>query len=97
MPKTITQSKLSKLFRHQSKIEELKQAAEILEKEILESLKAGAAVQKGLLTARVKTWQRRSVAWKEVVVREKGQEFADRVFNATRPTDYEDLVVELAG
>jgi hypothetical protein len=36
------------------------------------------------------------VAWKQVLVREKGEEFADRVFNATKPDKYESLVVEIA-
>jgi hypothetical protein len=48
------------------------------------------------VNARIKEWERRNVAWKQVLVREKAEEFADRVFNATKPDKYESLVVEIA-
>ena len=62
---------------------------------MLEKLKTGHPVAPGMLSARIKRWQRRNVAWRQTLVREKGQDFVDKIFNSTRPDDYESLVVEL--
>jgi hypothetical protein len=63
------------------------------EAEIRQALEAGAAVEPGLLRAFIKITERRNVAWKEVVIREKGQQYADRVLAGTRPDTYRHLVV----
>jgi hypothetical protein len=91
----ITQATLSAISNKRAQIDELQFQVKAAEALVLARLKDGAKVASGLLTARVKTWDRRNVAWKEVVVREQGQEYADRVLNATKPTTFESLVVEL--
>jgi hypothetical protein len=93
--KKITQSVLAQIAKKKALIEQLQEQVEISEATVLEQLKAGAPVVPGLLTARVKSWEQRSVAWKEVCVRELGKEYVDRVFNATKPSQYERLLVEL--
>lgn len=72
---------------------ELKAAEEI----VLAALKNGAKVATGLLTARLKTFEKRNVAWKSVVEREMGVGYAERVLAATKPQTYTSLVVETAG
>ncbi len=78
-----------------AQIETLQLQVKATELLVLEKLKDGVKVAPGLLTARVKEFSRRNVAWKEVVVREQGQEYAGRVLNATKPKVYTSLVVEL--
>lgn len=95
MAARITQETLRKIAKRRAQIEELQFQVKASEQLVLERLKVGVKVAPGLLTARVKTWDRRNVAWKEVVVREQGQDYADRVLAATKPDKYESLVVEL--
>ncbi len=90
----ITQATLAAILRRRKKISDLQADLEELEAALLSDLKEGFEVAPGILAARVKEWERRNVAWKEIVVREKGQEYADRVLAATRPETYTKLVVE---
>ena len=93
----ITQDALRFVAEKKAVIARLEEELKAAEATVLEALKAGAAVAAGLLTARLKTWERRNVAWKDIVIREQGKDYADRVLNATRPDKYESLVVEIAG
>jgi hypothetical protein len=95
MAARITQETLRMIAKRRAQIEELQFQVKASEQLVLERLKIGAMVAPGLLTARVKTFERRNVAWKEVVVREQGQDYADRVLAATKPDKYESLIVEL--
>ena len=95
--KKITQKSLSRLIQRRKHLEDIKAEIKTAEESLLASLKGGAAVESGLLTARLNNWERRNVAWKQVLIREKGEEFCERVFNATRPDKYETLVAEIAG
>ena len=95
MAARITQETLRMIAKRRAQIEELQFQVKASEQLVLERLKDGAKVAPGLLTARVKEFSRRNVAWKEVVVREIGQDYADRVLNATKPEVYTSLVVEL--
>jgi hypothetical protein len=95
--RSITQENLQAVAEKRALIARLEAELKAVEATVLESLKAGASIAPGLLTARVKTYERRNVAWKEIVIREKGEDYADRVLNATRPDKYESLVVEIAG
>jgi hypothetical protein len=95
--RSITQENLQAVAEKRALITRLEAELKSAEAAVLESLKAGATVALGLLTARVKVFERRNVAWKEILVREKGEEYADRVLKATRPSSYESLVVEIAG
>ena len=92
----ISQEALATIIRKQIQLEKLKEELRIAEEIVFERLKSGCKVKPGILTARVSTWTRRNVAWKEVVVREIGQDYADRVLAGTKPDEYEKLVVETA-
>ena len=92
--RTISQSMLKRITLQRKKIADLEAQAKAAEGEVIAALKADARIAAGVLTAHLKAWERRNIGWKQIVVREKGQEFADRVFNATKPDKYESLVVE---
>jgi uncharacterized protein YpbB len=94
MPK-ITQKTLANILKKRKQIADATELLKELESLLTEQLKAGADVQAGLLVARIKEYERRNIAWKQVLIREKGEEFAARVFNATKPDKYETLVVEI--
>jgi len=96
MSKRISQALLRSVVKQRAKIESLKAALQTSEQQLLADLKDGATVQSGALTARVKTWERRNVAWREKLVEATSQEHADRILAATRATEYEALVVETA-
>lgn len=91
----ITQETLRIVAEKKAEIARLEAELKAAETTVLEALKAGAAVAAGLLTARLKTFEKRNVAWKCVVEREMGVDYAERVLAATRPSIYESLVVEL--
>lgn len=57
------------------------------------ALEAGAEVQPGTFSAFLKVTERRSVAWKAVVERELGAEYAVRVLAATKPDKFSALVI----
>ena len=92
----ITQKTLANILKKRKQITDATEQLKAMEEQLTGDLKAGATVQSGLLTARIREWERRTVAWKQVLIREKGEEFADRVFNATKPDKFETLVVEVA-
>lgn len=94
MSKRISEGTLASILRRRKKIEDLQTELGKMEDALTDELKTGAAVAPGILTAYIKEWTRRNVSWKEVVVREKGQDYADRVLAATRPETYSKLVVE---
>jgi len=93
----ISQDALRSVAEKKAAIAALEAELKAAEEVVLAALKNGAKVANGLLTARLKTWERRNVAWRAIVEREQGKEYADRVLNATRPEKYEALVVEVAG
>jgi hypothetical protein len=69
--------------------ERLKEA----EQAIRSAMEAGASVQPGILSARLKVTERRNVAWKVVCERELGEDYCRRVLAATRPASYTSLVI----
>jgi hypothetical protein len=92
----INQSMLSKVLLAKKRIAELEAEVKAGEDQILAALKDGATVQDGVLTAYIKTWERRSPSWKTVVERELGEQYAARVLAGTKPQTYTSLVVEAA-
>lgn len=92
----ITQKSLRSVVKLQAQLAALSEKLKSAEASVFDALKGGAEVQSGLLSAHIKTFERRNVAWKKIVEREKGEEFAARILAATHADKYENLVVELA-
>jgi hypothetical protein len=84
--------RLATILSQRRKLELAETKLKALEDKLLEDLKSGTDVAAGLLTARVKEWERRSPAWRGVVERELGAEYAARVLAGTRPDKFEKLV-----
>jgi hypothetical protein len=101
---TISQKVLQGILKQRQKIETLTKSLAVAEDAVFQSLKGGATVQNGMLAASIKVLERRSPAWKPVLIREidardgegAGERLAARVLAATRPDTHERLVVELA-
>ena len=89
----ITQEKLAYLLTLKGEIQERKKALEEVEAEVQVALEASVPVQPGLLRAFLKTVERRSVQWKQVVERKLGVDYAKRVLASTKPDRFTHLVV----
>lgn len=94
MANRISQGSLAAILRRRKRIADLQTELEKLEDALTADLKEGASVAPGILTAYMKAWERRNVSWKDVVIRELGQPYADRVLAATKPDPQSKLVVE---
>ena len=105
MSKTIHQTTLAALLRKKQQAEELNREIEAAESEILAALKDGATVQRGTVTATIKTFERKNVAWKQKFIdfvddvrgAGEGEKSAKRVHDSTQPTAYESLKISLVG
>ena len=97
MSKFVYQTTLQALLRKKQQVEELNKEIEAAEAEILASLKDGAQCQAGIVTATVKSFERKNVAWKQKFVEYVSQETADRIHAATQPSTYESLSIKLVG
>lgn len=99
LPERITQAELSLLLTARSRLHQLKEQVEEYEASITARLQAGAPVQPGDHTARLKEHLRRCVAWKDVVVRLAtrlgldGEAYCANVLGNTKPTRTESLEV----
>lgn len=93
----IRQATLKKILQLRAAIESEQQDLDRLEAAVKEAIQGGAAVAKGSFRAEVRTWERRSPAWREIVERELGVEYAERVLAHTKPTPQSKLIVEVAG
>ena len=90
----ITQAELADITTLRQQLDEVKARLTEAEASVKEALAADTPVQPGLLKATLKTIQRRTVAWKDVVTRKLGEAYANRVLAATKPTTYVRLIVE---
>ncbi len=90
---TITQEKLAYILTLKGEIAERKKELEQVETEVQAALEDSVPVQVGLLRAFLKTVERRSVPWKQVVERKLGVEYAKRVLAGTKPDRFTHLVV----
>ncbi len=72
----ITQEKLAYILTLKGEIKERKKALEEAEAEVQQALGCVVPVESGLLRAFLKTVERRSVPWKEVVERKLGVDYA---------------------
>ena len=92
-PLKISQFLLAKFAALEDELEALKAEHSQLQEQLIASLSSGARVEPGAHTAQLLTWNRRSVAWKDVVIRLKGTGYAQNVLSHTKPTTCTKLVV----
>ncbi len=90
---TITQKRLAYILTLKGEIAERKKELEQVETEVQAALEGSVPVESGLLRAFLKTVERRSVPWKQVVERKLGVEYAKRVLAGTKPDKFTHLVV----
>jgi len=90
----ITQKKLARYASLSNKIDALKKEYYQIKQELILDLDAGGKVEDGARTAFLKQEERRTVSWKDVVIREKGEGYAKQVLAGTKPVPYFKLVVK---
>ncbi len=93
MPHDICQSELAHVLELRRQRDAVDERINEAEQAIRTALENGASVQGGILTARLKVTERRSVAWKSVCERELGDDYCRRVLAATHPDQFTTLVV----
>ncbi len=92
-PTTISQFQLGRYATLANQLEALKAEQSTLQQQLIAALGSGAAVEAGTRSASLKTCERRSVAWKDVVIRLRSAGYASRILSCTKPTTYTKLVV----
>ena len=97
VPESITQGQLGRVVWLRREIERLQTELKRAKETVRLALEAGAPVEPGMLQAVLKTVQHRSVAWKAVVERELGEDYARRVLPATSHETYVSLAVTVGG
>jgi len=89
----VSQAQLARVLQLKGEIAEAKKQLEQAEAETQAALERGVCVEPGLLKALLKTVERRSIAWKRIVERELGEDYAKRVLASTKPDRFTHLVV----
>ena len=89
----IPQQELARILELRREIDMLEADLKAAEQSVRDQLDCGASVESGLFQAYLKSTERRSVAWKSVVERELGEDYAKRVLAATKPDTFTTLVV----
>ena len=92
--KKITQKTLAHYATLVNQIETLNAEMKELKGDLVDSLKEGVKVETGPRIAKLTAVEKRSVSWKEVVIRELGKVYAGRVLAATKPFTFFKLVVK---
>ena len=92
-PKTITQFHLARYQSLSTQLEALKKERGELEQQLIAQLSSGVQVEPGARSASLKTYDRRTVSWRAVVIRLKGAGYAQNVLSHTKPTTITQLVV----
>ena len=90
----VSQFDLARFATLSAKIEILKAEYSDLQEYLIHQLSSGGKVEQGARTAFLKSHVRRSVAWKSVVVRLKGEGYANNVLSHTKPTVITKLIVK---
>ena len=93
LPQTITQFDLARYVSLGNQLEALQRELEQFSARLTGLLAGGAQIEQGTHTARLETYQRRTVAWKDVVVSLKGEAYADAVLAVAEPKTYTKLIV----
>lgn len=92
-PQTISQFQLARHVTLTNQIEALQKEREELSSQLTQALADGAPVYPGTYTASLKRFERRSISWRSIVVRLKGEGYAQNVLKHTKPTVSTKLVV----
>ena len=79
----ISQMELQKIAEHRREITWHSSQLKPLEKDVLDLLIAGATVEPGRYRANVSYMRRHNAAWKDVVIRELGEDFAHRIYKSS--------------
>lgn len=90
----ITQKTLARFTSLRNQIEALKDEYQEIKEDLIAQLEDGSQVQKGERVALLQEYERRIVAWKDVVIRLKSEGYANKVLAATKPVGYTKLVVK---
>ncbi len=90
---SISQFQLSRYASIASQLESLKAEHSQLQQQIIAALGSGASVEAGARSASLKACERRSVAWKDVVIRLRSAGYASRILSCTKPTSYYKVLV----
>jgi len=99
-PQAITQLELVALLSLRGRLSQLKEQTDAAEQSIKSRLEAGAFLESGDHRAELKENFRRSVAWKDVVVRlaerlkMDGAAYCAKVLSSTKPSRTVSLIVE---
>ena len=91
---TISQFDLARLATLSATLENMRAEYSDLQEYLIHQLSSGGKVEQGARTAFLKSHVRRSVAWKSVVVRLKGEGYANNVLSHTKPTVITKLIVK---
>ncbi len=96
----VSQRELIDLIEASNVLSALTQRVDSLESDIKARLEKGASIEPGVHTAELKEGFRRSVAWKEVVIRFAkrlkldGERYCDKLLARTKPSRSVSLVVD---
>ncbi len=90
---SVTQFQLSRYASIAGQLESLKTEQSALQAQLIAALSSGASVEVGARSASLKACERRSVAWKDVVIRLRSAGYASRILSCTTPTSYTKLIV----
>ncbi len=90
---SISQFQLARYSALSNQLESLKSEQAQLQQQLIAALSSGASVEDGARSASLKACERRSVAWKDVVIRLKGAGYAQNVLAHTKPTSYIKLII----
>jgi hypothetical protein len=99
-PAAISQVDLEEAILFKRLAREAQEKLEAKEAELRGKLEAGAAIEEGVHTARLKESFRKNVSWKDVVIRlaERlklgGESYCEKVLASTKPSRTVSLVVE---
>lgn len=89
----ISQETLRDYLRIKGDLRVLKEDFEAIQNDIVAGLEAGEEVEAGAYEARLSSFEKRSVNWKQVVVNLKGAGYANNVLSHTKAKTYRKLVV----
>jgi hypothetical protein len=98
--KVISRHPINELLARRDQVEKLRSALKEAESEenelsqlIIDALRNSARISAMPWTIEIQVSERRSPAYKEVLLREKGQEFVEQVIASTTPKVFEKLVI----